>query len=304
MDDFDLYRLDGHTLRIFSSVCQTMSVSRTAQLFDLNQSTISHTIDKMRSAIGDPLFVKSGRGIIPTEKALILFPRVQNILTQIEGLVAPEIYDASIDSRPITIAIPTPALLKDMRALHSKLLTAAPNSRLEIRRLAPRKRIIELMIEEDTDLAIAVSGDRYPATLNHCKYGFDRLAIFYDPNYRDEIATLEDYGKANHAVVDYGGGAKSILEQALMQSGQKRIISLVAPTASMLGDLISGTDIIATMPERLSNSVFRGLAKCEPPIQLPTIDYDLVWHRKYEYSGRNSWLRKTTMELSKLFYEM
>ena len=77
MQNIDLFRLDGHSLRVFASVCETGSVSRTAELFSLNQSTISHTIDKMRAALGDPLFVKSGRGITPTEKALAVLPRVQ-----------------------------------------------------------------------------------------------------------------------------------------------------------------------------------------------------------------------------------
>ena len=45
MQNFDLFRLDGHTLRVFVSVCETGSVSRTAELFELNQSTISHTLD-------------------------------------------------------------------------------------------------------------------------------------------------------------------------------------------------------------------------------------------------------------------
>ena len=63
MKNFDTLRLDGHALRVFVAVCETGSVSKTADLFNLNQSTISHTLEKLRSAIGDPLFVKAGRGI-------------------------------------------------------------------------------------------------------------------------------------------------------------------------------------------------------------------------------------------------
>ena len=126
MQNFDLFRVDGHALRVFLSVCETGSVSRTAELFNLNQSTISHTLEKMRSAFGDPLFVKSGRGITPTEKALGMVPRVQQILADIEGLVTPESYDPSKDARPIVLGISTPALLNDMRALHAKALQEAP----------------------------------------------------------------------------------------------------------------------------------------------------------------------------------
>ncbi len=296
MQNFDLFRLDGHTLRIFASVCETGSVSRTAELFDLNQSTISHTLDKMRAAVGDPLFVKSGRGITTTEKALAMLPRVQKILADIEGLVAPEKYDVSLDGKPVVIAIPTPALLHDMKALHAGLLAAEPSIEFEIRRLAPREYVTRLLVQDEADLAISVAGIRYPAVLNHCEYGSDSLAVFYDPNCRGPVTSARDYAQARHGTVSFGGSTKSVVSRALAELGLKRRVSLVAPTASMLGDLIKGTDIVATMPSRLAESAYAGLAHLPPPITLPPIEYHLVWHRRYEQSGRNSWLRKKVLD--------
>lgn len=292
MQNFDLLRIDGHAMRVFVSVCETSSVSRTAELFELNQSTISHTLDKMRAALGDPLFVKAGRCITPSEKALAILPRVQQILADIEGLVAPEKYDVSLDSRPIAIAISTPALLNEMKGLQSSLALNVPHTRLEIKRLAPRSRIVEMLTQNECELAIAVSGFRYPATLNHCAFGTEELVVYFDPSCRDPIRTTEDYSNARHGVVNYGGSVKSEIERALSLLGVKREVSLVAPTASMLGALIQSTDIIATMPRRLSDETYRGLSYVSLPFTVPSIDYDLVWHRRYENSGRNLWLRK------------
>lgn len=295
MENFDLFRLDGHALRVFVSVCETGSVSRTASLFDLNQSTISHTLDKMRTAVGDPLFVKSGRGITPSEKALAMLPRVQKILADIEGLVAPEQYDVSREVRPFVLAIPTPALLHDMKTLHANLLAAEPKVEFELRRLAPREMVTQTLSEDEADLAITVAGFRYPAVLNHCHYGTDRLVVFYDPNFRGPIETAKAYSEARHGTVNFGGDTKSVVARALNELGLKRRVSLVAPTASMLGDLVKGTDIVATMPQRLAVAAYQGLAFCAPPFALPDIEYDLVWHRRYEESGRNAWLRKQVL---------
>lgn len=291
MQNFDLFRLDGHTLRVFVSVCETGSVSRTAELFDLNQSTISHTLDKMRSAVGDMLFVKSGRGITPTEKALALLPRVQKILADIEGLVAAEQYDASRDTKPVVLAIPTPALLHEMKALHAALLATEPNIEFELVRLAPREHVTTLLAQDEADLAITVAGFRYPAVLNHCHYGEDQLVVFYDPECRGPVRTTEDYVNARHGSVNFGGNTKSVVTRALQELGLKRKVSLAAPTTSMLGDLIKGTDLVATMPRRLARGAYRDLAYTPAPFVLPSIEYHLVWHRRYEQSGRNSWLR-------------
>lgn len=295
MQNPDLFRLDAHALRVFVSVCETQSVSQTAGIFEVNQSTISHTIEKVRSAVGDPLFVKSGRGITPTDTALTILPRVQQIIADIEGLVAPSSYDISEDTRPIAIAISTPALLQDMRRLHSKALEVAPQSRFELHRLAPRNKLTEILTSGEAELAITVSGGRYPAALNHCTYDKEALAVFYDPRHRGPLTSAEDYVEAKHGVVNFGGGVQSQVEIALEGLGLKRNVVLVAPTASMLGDLIKGTDIIATMPERLGGAVYGGLAKSPPPISLPPICYDLVWHRRYEHSGRNILLRNLVL---------
>lgn len=295
MQNFDLLRLDGHALRIFASVCETGSVSRTAEIFDLNQSTISHTLDKMRQAVGDPLFVKSGRGITPSEKALAILPRVQKILADIEGLVAPEKYDVSRDTKPFVLAIPTPALLHDMKALHANLLASEPSIEFEIKRLAPREEITKMLSHDAADLAITVAGFRYPAVLNHCRYGEDSLVVFYDPKRRGPIETAQEYAEARHGAVNFGGITKSVVARALNELGLKRKVSLSAPTASMLGDLIKGTDIVATMPKRLAAAAYEGLEHSPPPFFLPTVEYHLVWHRRYEQSGRNSWLRSQVL---------
>ena len=302
MHDFDLYRIDGHALSIFASVCETGSVSRTAEIFDLNQSTISHTIDKLRGAVKDPLFVKSGRGITPTEKALALLPRVQRILAEFEGLLTPGEYDPAHDSRPVTIAIPTPALLEDMKMMRARLLAASPGRVLSIRRLLPRERVTELLTEEDVDLVVAMSGFRYPNTLNHCPYGADSFAVFYDPACRDAPRTVEEYCDAPHGLVSIGGRLKSDVDRVLAEMGLRRKIALSSPTASMLGDFIKGTDVIITMPSRLAKTSYHDLSHCPPPLPLGGVTYDLVWHRRYEHSGRNIWLREMLLDIAARLY--
>jgi LysR family transcriptional activator of mexEF-oprN operon len=300
MEKINHLRIDGHTMRFFVSVCETRSLSRTADIFNLNQSTISHTLDKMRSAIGDPLFLRSGRGITPTDKAIAIVPRIQTILAELEGLATQEKYDGSIDKRPIILAISTPALLNEMRALHSLITEVSSDIRLEIRRLAPRSRIEEMLTQEEAELAIAVSGHRYPSILNSCHYRDESPAVFWDPNCRPPVQTLEDYASARHGVVNFGGNVRSEVEKSLEKLGLKRTILIVAPTASMLGDLIIGTDLIITMPERLGNTVYHGLAQAPPPIDLPKISYDLVWHRRFEHSGRNKWLRQLALSVANI----
>jgi len=296
MEDFDIYKIDGKSLRILLSIFESQSVSRTAERFDLNQSTVSHTLDKLRGAINDPLFVRTGRTIAPTEKTLAIIPRVREILAGLEGLVETETYDPARDTRPLAVAIPTPALLDPMRRLVRKARAAAQAQAVHIQRLAPRDRVSEVLENGVADLAIGVAGIAYPATLSHQPYMTDDLVVFYDPACREAPTTRQAYAQAQHGAADFGGRTKSVVETRLAEIGLKRRVVLVAPTSSMLGDLILGTDIIVTMPSKLADGAYRGLAWCKPPVDLPKLSYDLIWHRRHDHSGRNTWLRNLLVE--------
>jgi len=302
MKDFDIFRIDGHALRIFLSVCETRSISQTATAFELNQSTISYTIEKIRSAIGDPLFIKSGRGIVPTETAISLVPRVEALIAEIQGLAVPERYDPAADTRRFILGIQTPSHLEDVKLIQAKLEVAAPHIRFELCQVLPKERIPQMLQDQEVDLAIVISGAARAATLNHSPYGQDEMVVFYDPKRRGPVETMDDYLKARHGVVNFRGSGKSMVETSLERLGYQRKIALVSPTASMLGGLLLGTDTIATMPKRLSGSIYKGLAHCPVPLDLPPIYYDIMWHRRHEHSGRNMWLRNLVDEAGRELY--
>ena len=291
MENFDLFKLDGHSLRVFCLIAETGSVSRAAEHFNLNQSTISHTLDKLRNALGDPLFVKSGRGITPTEKTLTLLPRVHEILASIEGLVAADAYDPLQDTRPIGIGVPTLASMPELPELYRNFARCAPDMEFRIVRLAPRETTTELLVAGTIDIAIVISSQKFPAILNRCGYRESRMAVFYDADHRGPIRTIEEYAAAKHAVAGAIGRSRSFVETELAKFGLQRRIAVAAPTASMLAEFVKGTDNIATMPVGLPDFQLRGLSSCPMPFTMPKIGYDLVWHRRFDHSGRNKWLR-------------
>lgn len=296
MQKIDLFKLDGHTLKVFLTVFETGSISRASDVFDLNQSTISHTIDRMRAAVGDPLFVKAGRGITPTEKSISIAPQVQEILAGLEGLIAVEDYDPWHDTSTMSIGVPTPALIPEMKATYDIIRAKAPQTQFNVIRLAPRERMAEMLTSAEIDVAIAINSGNLPANLNAARYGQDKLVVYFDPNMRGPITNLDDYLSAQHGVAGHGGNSKSIVDMAFGEAGLQRKVCVSSPTASTLGQFIVGTDMIATMPLGLAKETYNNLDYCMPPLALPDLIYDLVWHRRFEHSGRNRWIRNTLLE--------
>ena len=69
MKKIDHLDLDGHALARFLAVLEEGSVTAAAARLGITQSALSHSLHKLRRIVGDPLFAKSGRGIVATAHA-------------------------------------------------------------------------------------------------------------------------------------------------------------------------------------------------------------------------------------------
>ena len=84
MSKFDWSDLDGRLLRLLVAVVETGSVTGAAQRLGVTQSAVSHLLDKLRDITADPLFVKSGRGIVATARAELLAAQARELIDQLE----------------------------------------------------------------------------------------------------------------------------------------------------------------------------------------------------------------------------
>lgn len=291
MQSRDASGLDGRLLKLFLSIYDSNSVSRAAEEFDLNQSTVSHNLEKLRRGLGDPLFVKSGRGITPTVFAIELVPRVREIVALLEGLSTSETYDPRIDGHPITIATNATELLPELIKMRDIIGEHAPHAQLRFLELGSRENVEPILESGKADLVVTARMAAYPSSLLTSSYVCDPHVCFFDAEVRKPPRTIKQYSAARHAVLDFGGSRKSTVALALEQQSVSRSIALMAPNAQVLGQLIKGTDLVVTMQSRLLASAFNGLATCRPPVALPDVCFDLVWHRCANGSARSRWLR-------------
>ena len=283
--------MDIRSLKIFLKIFDTCSVSKTADFFSVNQSSISYTLDKLRAHFDDPLFGKLGRGITPTHRAIELEHKVRKIVSEFDGLHESDDFDPTDAQAPITIASNVTELLPELLAIRTKIWRTAPSLAIRFLEVGSRENIEHMLQSEKADVSITVKLLNYPSTLKAQSLLGDRPGVFYDASVRGPITTVEDYANARHATLDFGGNQKSNVEIELEKFGLTREIWLSAPNAHTLASMMAGTDLIATMQSRLTQSAFAGFACSPPPIVLPSVFFDLVWHRKSDGSGRNKWLR-------------
>src|SRR5215207_8914145 len=76
----DIGKVDLNTLVVFDALLQQGSVTRAGRALGLSQPAMSAALAKLRLQVGDPLFVRTGRGMKPTPRALELATPVHQVL--------------------------------------------------------------------------------------------------------------------------------------------------------------------------------------------------------------------------------
>lgn len=80
--------MDLNLLRVFAAIYEEGSLSGAAERLCVTQPTVSHSCQKLRRLYGDPLFIRTGRGVSPTSFADGLYAEVADHLFALEATSA------------------------------------------------------------------------------------------------------------------------------------------------------------------------------------------------------------------------
>lgn len=104
MDIRHLARIDLNLLLTLQVLLEEGSVSRTADKLFLTQPAISKSLSRLREVFDDPLFTRSGRGLVPTPFARSLQEPLTAILGDMDRLFVAEAFDPAIYKGKFIIA--------------------------------------------------------------------------------------------------------------------------------------------------------------------------------------------------------
>lgn len=288
MSNFDHFDLDGHLLRLLLAVVEAGSVTGAAQSLGVTQSAVSHLLDKLRVITGDPLFVKSGRGIVATARAEELAAQARDLLRQMQHFAHSGDFDPARWQTTLTIAANDFQRDLLLPALAARLRERAPGVSLRIIPSAvPR---LEMLRDDACQLVIS---PRPPdgADIVQKRLFEDLYRVFYDPKVREAPRDEADYLAADHATVVYEPKRSLDLDQYLATQGVMRRFAVMVPTLSALPAFVRGTPLLTTAPSLLARHTLRGLASCPPPVPCPTMPMYLIWHARYQQDAAHRWLR-------------
>lgn len=288
MQNLDWSSLDAPLLRALLAVLDTGSVTAAAQTLGVTQSTVSHQLDKLRAITGDALFVKSGRGIVATTRAVALAPRAQALLRQLADFAQAGDFDPARWQATLTIAANDFQRDVLLAPLAARLRAQAP--RVCLRVVPSGVPSLALLRDGDCDLVLS---PRPPdgGDIVQKRLFTDEYRVYYDAAVRAAPRTRADYLAAEHITVAYDRGQALDLDQHLAASGvQRRFAVLVSGFAGMPA-FLQGSPLLAAAPALLAGGLLRDFAHAPLPLASPPLPMFMLWHQRHQDDAAHRWLR-------------
>src|SRR5262249_18164333 len=89
----NIRQIDLNLLAVLDALLEELSVTRAATRLGYTQPTVSGMLRRLRDLLGDPLFVRTQRGLLPTPRAQALSAPLKQWLADSRRLLAQETFD-------------------------------------------------------------------------------------------------------------------------------------------------------------------------------------------------------------------
>jgi DNA-binding transcriptional LysR family regulator len=290
---------DLNLLRVFDALMRERSVSAAANRLGLSQPTISNALSRLRNQLGDPLFVRTRQGMEPTAFARRLRDPVSAGLAEIHGGLAQIItFDPARSDRTFTLLMNDVGVATILPLIFRRLVKAAPNVNL---RVTERDQDAYGDALDSATADLAIGRTTLPETFRSCLLfrspyvavlRAGHPALSNKPG-RRAFLTLEKYLEAKHAVANPRGASVGPLGRVFSSLQIDRRVVVDVPHAIAFIDLLPGTDLIATVPDRCINLLCRDrrLTWAELPFPVDENEIYQWWHKRHEHDEGHRWVR-------------
>jgi len=298
----NLKQLDLNLLSIFHAVLEAGTLTSAAAQLNLSQPTVSAGLAKLRTLMGDELFVRSNGRMLPTPRALQMKEPLARIFQSIQSdILSTAGFEAATDKGVFTICLSDIGELEFLPRLIGRLALSAPD--VSVRSIiSDPKTLSEAMDRGEIDLAIGYFPDLKTAVFNQqvlFTHGHSCIARRDHPIIRGELSVAQ-FAQARHLAVCQETRMFDVVEQAMAQHAIERHVALTISHYVNVPLLVSQSDLIATIPKPLASSFAEiyPLSIFEPPFSIPKLEIKQVWHRRFHNSARLAWLRGLIANMS------
>jgi DNA-binding transcriptional LysR family regulator len=307
MNSINFRTLDLNLLRVFDEVMTERSLTRAARKLSLTQPAVSNALRRFREATGDDLIKRDGQAMLPTPRALALWPAVREALRQLQEVLTPSNFVAEQANTTFVLAMADATAAELMPGLIQAMDQHAPGVSIRVVPLTTRdpRRLLD---QESADLAIGYFPAAFADLTARAQAG-EAVAFNYQRLYSGEYVcvmrrdhplareplTLDRYCAARHLLVSFSGRPFGFIDEALAVIRRERRIVLTVNQFFTAGKVVAHSNLLTVLPRHFVNvtGIADQLVLRELPFAVPTVHVDALWHHRVQRMGSHEWLRST-----------
>jgi DNA-binding transcriptional LysR family regulator len=296
-------KIDLHLIRVLHTVLTDRSVSRAAIRLGMYQPAVSSALKRLRELAGDPLLVRSGAQMVPTEAGLRMVEPAASILRAAEMLFS-DARSFEPQSATHTFRIAASDYLDPvfLPRLVAQVKSRAPLACIEIHPLSPDSDYRAHLAQGDVDLVIG-NWLQPPDDLHMARLFGDEVVSLVS---REHPAArrgwdVDSWLAAEHiAPTPTHPGARGIIDQMLDGLGHRRTITARCAHFGLIPDIVAASLLVLTTGrqycERAALRLPLAILPC--PVALPRLMYYQLWHERTHGSSAARWLRALAKDVA------
>ncbi len=292
--------VDLNLLRVLDALLEAGSVVGAADRLHLSPPAVSRSLARLRRALDDPLLVRSGRGLVPTPRAVELRTEVRHALASATAVLtpAPAGFDPTQLQRRFAITADDAIVAGIGMALVERLSTQAPGVGVDF---LPDTNEAQLLRTGTVDLDIGA-----PHGFTDDIESEELMTVSYTAVMRrrhplaETKLTMNRYARAHHVVVSSKGLARGPIDDALAEHGLRRDHITVVPSTLAAAHVVAGGDAVGLLPavSVAALGARLGLVTRPLPISTPEVRVCQSWHPRFSADPGHRWLRSLVRDLA------
>jgi len=288
LNSIDLARADLNLLVLFESVFEERHVGRAAERLSLTPSAVSHGLGRLRRLLNDPLFLKTPKGVVPTDRATQLWESIADVLARARKVIATAApFDPATSTRRFTIGAPDGASAVFLPPLLAETQRIAPGIDIALRQLLPlsgetlerawRSAWTDLETRS-IDMAIIPSDDIPARFRKHPFFEEDFVIAMRARHPLKRDPSLDRYCAAQHLVVSTTGDPSGFVDRTLAKHGRTRRVALTVPNFMFALTVVAQTDLVCALPRRFAaiHAAQFGVVTVDAPVPLDRFKLNVV----------------------------
>jgi DNA-binding transcriptional LysR family regulator len=297
--------LDLNLLKVFEALMSEGSVTRAAKALFMTQPAVSNALARLREALADPLFVRAGAGVVPTQRAVALWGPLGESLERMRSALDEETFEAHraraefrLSMSDYVAGLVMPRLVDHFsRSAPLARLHTAPNTVIEVTDQLEDNRV-------DCVLGVYVNEAQYPAHIRSLSLWTVDYACFLrrgHPLARLKRLNARRFLSAKHVDVSLAGGTSPSYDLFLASQGLSRNLVATVNHYAVAYEIVRQSDLIGVLPRDLGVQSYdaASLVALPLPLSAPPRIVSLFWHQRNDTAPAQRWLRETLVGLLK-----